>query len=275
MKMKRVYLTSLAVSALMLAMSGGQATAANNGANKVHVTGSTALAIGPGVVTLASTSVKTSDKADLLIEFNGVCRLGQTDHDSSFLSVSTVAVDSFGDSDSDSDVSFDSFNQVVQVWVEIDGNPVPIDPSAAVLDNGRINFCAQAHNSQTFKTLALGSNVNSSSSSSTSTNCSVGVGFDSFGGGHTHPCTAFSTTTTNTSTTVFTDIQQQQFSDTVEETANANSFRWFAFDLGAGHHTVEVKAALSGSSFSSDGGNSITTVVGRRTTVVSPLNNLQ
>lgn len=290
--MKKLFGVVVLAPAFMFALLSGQALAVGanaNAANKIHVSGSTALAIGPAAVTLSSTNLKMSNVADVLIEFNAECSLGLTDFDNGFVSVSTIAQGGAFAFDSDTDVETDSFNQMVKVWVEIDGVPVPVDPSAAILDNGQVNFCSQRHDSTTFHNLSLRSRAESFSSSSSFSNsftssigCSTGFSGGFVGlGEHRHSCNAFASietqtgTNTNTDTTVFTDIQQQDFSNTVEEIASANSFRWFAFDLGHGNHLIEVKAILSGSSSSTAGGNSITTVVGRRTTVVSPLNNLQ
>lgn len=220
MKKSFVLLTILAFS--VLAFSQG---ASNNAANKVCAVGKGTLVFGPQEdVTLLSTEVKTSDKADLLIEFNAMSSISILDYNE----INDNLVDS------------GSCRIRIDVWIEVDGNPVPFDPTVG--DNGRATF----HYIRAVKTMGINSYSD------------YIVIFPSGLPLHSHDATA-------DTTTEYWEFYLNGYSQ-------ANSFKWFAYDVGHGTHIVEVKATISSDLRNV---NVAEAWVGPRTLVVEPLNNLR
>jgi hypothetical protein len=115
----------VAITALMVALfyaNHESASADPQPADKMSVTGSTTLVSDPGVpTTLLATKMRTSTPADVVFAVTAECSIA-TD-------VKTVGNDD------------QSAEGVVDVWVEVDGAPVPV----ATGDNGHVTFCNEAH----------------------------------------------------------------------------------------------------------------------------------
>lgn len=125
--MKRLPLPPFA-SALVLSLVLTGSASAQNGANKVHVSGSTVDVI-PAVtpVTVLSGQVKTSTNSDLLLSVTAECAIHVDDVDQ----LTGLRTSRYGG-------QADDFAQVVlKMWVEVDGVAVPVDAG----DDGRVNFC--------------------------------------------------------------------------------------------------------------------------------------
>lgn len=158
------FIFAVGVMALAVALSftaSDQAFA--QGANKVRAAGSTLEVFGPtaGPVTVLSTALKTSTNADLILQLTAECGMVfsdldklETDTDTNtttgFACNAFVPVGFFGrrcvgffepvtGSSQSPGMSADSDMMMAQVemWVEIDGVPVPV----ASTDNGRVLFC--------------------------------------------------------------------------------------------------------------------------------------
>lgn len=114
---------------LVLAVVGSGAQAGHEPANKVSAAGSEtelirpANAPGSNTVTILSERVKTSKPTDLILGVTAECSI-TTD-------VTTVG--------SDDETAFGA----IRVWVEIDGNPVPV--SEEDTDQGRVVFCNRTY----------------------------------------------------------------------------------------------------------------------------------
>lgn len=139
MSLTKKFLVLFAVlTVVMLTAFSGQALA-QNGANKVHVEGSTVTLFGPlAPATILSTPIKTSTNADLILSLSSECAIAVSDFD----------VVTNGGSDTDSATA------VVQVWVEVDGSAVPVNASAPTPDNGRIVLCRLDRSSTTFQSFS-------------------------------------------------------------------------------------------------------------------------
>ena len=113
----------LAVSVATTYMTTPQVSATHQPADKIGVAGS-AIAEGDEtqVVTLLSSTMKTSGPTDLIIQHTQECSL-----------VTDVKLSSTGSSDS-------SATATENVWIEIDGTPVPVS-SIPSPDNGKVVFC--------------------------------------------------------------------------------------------------------------------------------------
>lgn len=158
---------------------------------------------------LLSTQVKTADKKDLAIDVSMECSIGtyNMDYLNSWYGYSSALTSNYGE---------------VYVWVEIDGQPIPVSTNA--WDYG-VSFC----------------------------------------GNELHH---------------FRD-QWSADTDSLEFRVNADfgthSFQWFAVNLPAGTHTVEVKASLFANSYGESYpyyGNFYAdsyVAVGKRTMLVSPI----
>ncbi len=283
--MKRALVLFAILAFAVLAFAQG---ASDNAANKVHAVGSTLEIAGPNIATtLLRTTLKTSNVADLLIEFNTECAIAIWDYDY----VSDLADD------------IDYYRGSIVVWVEIDGQPVPVNPKADIPDDGQVVFyhtyfinyakIISDSTSTSTSTSASTSTSNSTSSSNSSSHLNVSYPFpyttsalswpldhnhlipiSYYVSTNTYTSTSTSTSTyTNTYTNTTTDTTTQLWENLYREFKEAKSFKWFAYDVGKGTHTIEVKATLVewGDSFE----GYINGVVGNRTLVVEPLNNLK
>jgi len=220
MKRSLVLFTILAFAVLAFAQG-----VSNNAANKVHAVGNTMLVWGPQTdVTLLSTEVKTSDKADLLIEFSALCSISIADYN-----YINDYLDDYG-----------LYNVGISVWIEVDGNPVPFDPTVG--DSGQVTF---------YQIVAR--KIMGIDSYSYTFIYSGGMPFP-----HSHGATTGTTT--------------EYWEDYFKQYAQANSFKWFAYDVGHGTHTIEVKARIWRTQNNVNIANAF---VGPRTLVVEPLNNLK
>jgi hypothetical protein len=126
-RVRRIAVIALgvAITALMVAVffaNRDSASARHQPADKIAVSSSTVEVTAPGqVVTLLSSRVRTSSPADLILQATAECSIATT-------------VKTTGNDDQ-------SAEGVVEMWVEIDGTPVPV----ASGDNGRVTFCNEAH----------------------------------------------------------------------------------------------------------------------------------
>jgi len=233
MKRSLVLFTILAFAVLAFAQG-----ASNNAANKVHAVGSTLQVVGPtDEIILLSTDVKTSNVADLLIEFNTEC------------AITVYDTDYINNSQSDSDY----YRANLTVWVEIDGNRVPVDPTAATPDDGTVVFCHLEAIQNRY--IYSSSYLSYMTSARTQFWCPNHAYYHYQY--HNHYASIGTTATFNEY--LFEQIRQ------------AHSFKWFTYDVGKGTHTIEVKAVLAETS-SLEG--AISGFVGKRTLIVEPLNNL-
>lgn len=254
----RKFIFAVAVVALAVALSftvADQAFAQSaNAANKVHSSGSTLAVVGPTApATILSTSLKTSTNADLLISVALECAVSFTDFDQLSTNVSATAFASsfsgFGGSGVGSDFSAasdtDALMVQVEVWVTVDGVPVPV----ATGDNGRITFCRVDRTSSAFQNVFL-TVSNSINSTATFTTASTGV-----------------------------SLSETAAENIFQAGKSANAFNWHAKNVGQGTHTVAVKAQLlqaaSGftttDSFAFTNAPLVSGVVGKRTLVVEPV----
>jgi hypothetical protein len=118
--MRRILIVSVIMASMIISALFEQAFAGE----KVY-TGSSAWQIfGPQEeMTLLEASVKvTGKKADLIIDFSAECafHFGDYDYITNFL------------------LDYDYLEAITEVWVEVDGNPVPVDPWG--FDNGVVIF---------------------------------------------------------------------------------------------------------------------------------------
>lgn len=129
--MRRLGALVAGLSVLALAGSFGSVSPLRaNGlpADKVSASGSTTEVIGAGeVVTLLSEKIRTSSPADLILSATAECSITTE--------VTTVGNDSQS-----------AFGQV-RMWIEIDGEPVPVAQNDA--DAGRVVFCNRTYQRET------------------------------------------------------------------------------------------------------------------------------
>ncbi|MGH2957839.1 MAG: hypothetical protein ACRDL6_12710, partial [Solirubrobacterales bacterium] len=130
--------TALVLSflAFLIASAGDQADATHQPADKVIASGSKVEVFGPGQeVTLLSGQVRSSSTSDLMLQVTAECAL-------------TTNVTTVGNDDQ-------SAEGTVEVWVEIDGQPVGINnigtstTSSEAQDDGKAVFCNRAYRRQT------------------------------------------------------------------------------------------------------------------------------
>ncbi|MDX6671101.1 MAG: hypothetical protein QOI91_1464 [Solirubrobacteraceae bacterium] len=133
-RVRRLALIALgvAIAALMVAAfyANHESASANpQPADKVAVSSNTATVSGPGEeVELLRATLKTSSPADLILAVTAEC---------------TIATDVTTTGNDD-----ESAQGKVQIWIEIDGNPVPVSSNPAP-DNGKVTFCDRAHHRMT------------------------------------------------------------------------------------------------------------------------------
>lgn len=128
--------TGFVASILVLAGQMGAADANHEPANKVSASGSTTEVFGAGtasgtVVTLLREPVRTSASTDLILGVTAECSI-------------TTEVTTVGSDDQSAAGS-------IRVWVEIDGQPVPVANEDS--DIGRVVFCNRTYQ----RTTSLGS----------------------------------------------------------------------------------------------------------------------
>ena len=121
---KTLALVAAGTAALAL-VAPSQARATHEPADKIQVSASTIEVMNttqPQPVTLLSATFRTSNPADLLIQFTGECALF------------TEVMSPDGNSKAN-----------VKVWVELDGVPVPVtsDPAKGGPDDGKAVFCSR------------------------------------------------------------------------------------------------------------------------------------
>jgi hypothetical protein len=133
-RVRRLALIALgvAITALMLAVfyaNRDSASANHQPADKVAVSSNTATVSGPGQeVELLRASLKTSSPEDLILAVTAEC---------------TIATDVTTTGNDDQ-----SAQGKVQIWIEIDGNPVSVSSTPAP-DDGKVTFCDRAHHRMT------------------------------------------------------------------------------------------------------------------------------
>lgn len=212
---------------------------AQNGANKVHTSGSVLQFFAPTVpATILSTQVKTSTNADLLLSVSAECAVSIADSETTVRNNTATSFSGFGGSSS-STVSTSDFGLAqVRVWVTVDGAPVPV--ANETFDVGRVVFCRREKSdfNTSFTSLSHSSSASFSSVS----------------------------------------LSEQHSTAEFEATRTANAFNWRAQNVGNGVHTVEVRAQIlhatasssfsSFNSFASNPAPVVQGVVGRRSLVV-------
>lgn len=194
--MRRIALLAVAIAGVLGFIAVNQVgVTAGLPADKVSASGSTIEVAGPGEdITVLSEQIRTSAPADLLLDLSSECTI-----------LSTIETE--GDDNAES-------NGVVRVWVEIDGEAVPV----ANTDDGRVTLCSRVYSRTT-------------------------EGFDNTLGD-----------------------DDETIKDALD-TTDANGFSWMAMNVGAGIHTVTVKASLTETNV-----NKATTevAIGKRTLTISP-----
>ena len=117
--MQKTLLAVIAATAVTIGLTVNFAGAAGTPADKVAASGSTAEVAAPGeAVTLMSEKIRTSNTSDLILGVTSEC-------------VITTALTTAGNDAAEAEGTVD-------VWVEIDGDPVPVSSDDT---DGKVTFC--------------------------------------------------------------------------------------------------------------------------------------
>jgi hypothetical protein len=121
--MQKTLLAVIAAAVVATGLTVNFATANHQPADKVSTTGSDEIVTTPGVPhNILTTTMRSSTPSDVTFAVTLECAI-------------TTSVKTIGDDDQ-------SASGVVDVWVEVDDQPVPVDSTDP---DGRVTFCNEAH----------------------------------------------------------------------------------------------------------------------------------